>query len=79
MSKTETHGSAGSRGWFDGSMPRETLEYYLSHAVSAQWLSMSDTLEDDIRVILKTGIKFCGRAAGIWNFSLATDNSEGEE
>ena len=55
-----------SKGYFDGSMPREVLEYYLSHAVSAQWITSSDTLEDDIRVIKKTGIKFLGRAAGIW-------------
>lgn len=55
-----------SKGYFDGSMPREVLEYYLSHAVSAQWITLSDTLDDDIRVILKTGIKFLGRAAGIW-------------
>ena len=55
-----------SEGYFDGSMPRKVLEYYLSHAASAQWISMSDTLDDDIRVILKTGLKFLGRAAGIW-------------
>ena len=55
-----------SQGFFDGSMPRKVLEYYLSHAASAQWISMSDTLDDDIRVILKTGLKFLGRAAGIW-------------
>lgn len=59
-----------TKGYFDGSMPRKVLEYYLSHAVSAQWISMSDTLEDDIRVILKTGIKFIGRAAGIWKRDL---------
>ena len=55
-----------NKGYFDGSMPRSVLEYYLSHAASAQWISMSDTLDDDIRVILKTGLKFLGRAAGIW-------------
>ena len=55
-----------NKGYFDGSMPRKVLEYYLSHAASAQWISMSDTLDDDIRVILKTGLKFLGRAAGIW-------------
>ena len=53
-------------GYFYGSMPRKVLEYYLAHAASAQWISQSDTLDDDIRVILKTGIKFLGRAAGIW-------------
>ena len=55
-----------SQGTFDGSMPRNVLEYYLAHAASAQWISRSDTLDDDIRVILKTGLKFLGRAAGIW-------------
>ena len=55
-----------NKGYFDGSMPRKVLEYYLSHAASAQWISMSDTLDDDIRVVLKTGLKFLGRAAGIW-------------
>ncbi len=58
------------KGYFDGSMPREVLEYYLSHAVSAQWITASDTLDDDIRVILKTGVKFLGRAAGIWKGDL---------
>ena len=53
-----------SQGFFDGAMPRKVLEYYLSHAASAQWISMSDTLDDDIRVILKTSLKFLGRAAG---------------
>ena len=56
-----------SKGYFDGSMPRAVLEYYLSHAASAQWLFLSETLDDDIRVILKTGLKFLGRAAGIWS------------
>jgi len=55
-----------TNGYFDGSMPREVLEYYLSRATSAQWIYLSDTLDDDIRVILKTGIKFLGRASGIW-------------
>lgn len=59
-----------NEGYFDGSMPRKVLEYYLSHAASAQWISMSDTLDDDIRVILKTGLKFLGRAAGIWKGNL---------
>ncbi len=34
---------------------------------------MSDTLDDDIRVILKTGLKFLGRAAGIWKASMPDD------
>ncbi|MCR5484959.1 MAG: hypothetical protein K6F09_05140, partial [Clostridiales bacterium] len=55
-----------NEGYFDGSMPRKVLEYYLSHAASAQWICESDSLDDDIRVMLKMGIKFLGRAAGIW-------------
>lgn len=52
--------------YFDGSISRETLNYYLSHAATAQWIYLSDTLDDDIRVIKKCGIKFLGRASGIW-------------
>ena len=55
-----------SKGYFDGSMPREVLEYYLAHAASGQWLYSSESLDDDIRVILKMGLKFIGRATGIW-------------
>ncbi|MBQ7547281.1 MAG: hypothetical protein IJT41_09985 [Clostridia bacterium] len=62
-----------SEGYFDGAMPRKTLEYYLAHAASAQWITMSDTLDDDIRVILKLGLKFLGRAAGIWKASEPDD------
>ena len=55
-----------SDGYFDGSMPREVLEYYLSRASSAQWIYLSNTLDDDIRAITKAGVKFLGRASGIW-------------
>ena len=55
-----------SKGYFDGSMPREVLEYYLSHASTAQWLYLSNTLEDDIRAILNAGVMFLDRASGIW-------------
>ena len=55
-----------SEGYFDGSMPRKVLEYYLAHAASGQWLYSSESLDDDIRVILKMGLKFIGRATGIW-------------
>ncbi len=51
---------------FDGFLPREVLENYLSRAATASGLTDSDTLEDDLRVIRKLGIKFLGRAAGIW-------------
>ena len=55
-----------NEGYFDGSMPRPVLEYYLSRAATAQWICFSDTLDDDIRVIKRAGIKFLGRATGIW-------------
>ena len=55
-----------SEGYFDGSMPRKVLEYYLAHASSAQWIYLSDTLDDDIRAITNAGVKFLGRASGIW-------------
>lgn len=52
--------------YFDTIISRETLDYFLSHAATAQWIYLSNTLEDDIRVIKKCGIKFLGRASGIW-------------
>ncbi len=51
---------------FDGNMSRQVLESYLSRAVTAAGLYESDTLEDDLRVIARMGVKFIGRAAGIW-------------
>lgn len=51
---------------FDKTISDETLRYYLAHAATAQWIYLSDTLDDDIRVIKKAGIKFLGRASGIW-------------
>ena len=51
---------------FDGNLSREVLENYLSRAVTASGLIDSDTLEDDLRVIARLGVKFIGRASGIW-------------
>ncbi|MDD3410480.1 MAG: hypothetical protein PHY12_06690 [Eubacteriales bacterium] len=51
---------------FDGSMSREVLESYLSRAVTAAGLIDSETLEDDLRAIRELGVKFLGRASGIW-------------
>ncbi len=73
-----------SKGYFDGSMPREVLEYYLSRASSAQWIFSSDTLDDDIRAITNAGVKFLGRASGIWkadrpeeeHFKLAKESAD---
>ncbi len=62
-----------SEGWFDGAMPRRVLEYYLARAATAQWIYLSETLDDDIRVIKKAGIKFLGRASGIWKAEMPDD------
>lgn len=56
---------------FDGSMPREVLESYLSHAVTHTGLGMdnfspSQTFQDDVRMLLAEGAKFVGRASLIW-------------
>jgi len=58
---------------FDGNMSREVLESYLSRAVTAAGLYASETLEDDLRVIARLGVKFLGRASGVWG---ATGNDE---
>ena len=58
---------------FDGNMSREVLESYLSRAVTAAFLIESNTLEDDLRVIERLGVKFLGRASGTWG---ATGNDE---
>ncbi len=51
---------------FDKTISKEVLENYLSRAVTAADLYLSDSLEDDLRVIKKIGAKFLGRASGIW-------------
>ena len=51
---------------FDGNISREVLENYLSRAVTAAGLYNSKTLEDDLRAIRDLGVKFLGRASGIW-------------
>lgn len=51
---------------FDGTISKEVLCNYLERSVTAADLYLSDTLEDDIRVIKKIGAKFLGRASGIW-------------
>ena len=51
---------------FDGNMSREVLESYLSRAVTASSLFETETLADDLRAIKRLGVKFLGRASGIW-------------
>ena len=51
---------------FDGRISKEVLENYLSRAVTAAGLYESETLSDDLRVVRELGVKFLGRASGIW-------------
>ena len=57
---------------FDGNISREVLENYLSRSVTAAGLYESKTLEDDLRAIREMGVKFLGRASGIWYMTMAT-------
>lgn len=57
---------------FDGSISREVLNNYLSHAVTHTGLgedcfSPSQTFEDDLRMLKNEGAKFIGRAAFAWS------------
>ena len=57
---------------FDGSISRDVLNHYLSHAVThtgvgQDCLSPSRTFEDDLRMFLHEGAKFIGRAAFVWS------------
>lgn len=51
---------------FDGKISREVLENYLSRSVTMMRLSDSDTLQDDVRMIVDTGARFIGRSALVW-------------
>lgn len=51
---------------FDTTIEKEVLENYLSRAATAAFLVHTKTLEDDLRAIKNLGIKFLGRATGIW-------------
>jgi len=51
---------------FYETISREVLENYLSRCVTAAGLFESETLTDDLRAIKELGIKFLGRASGIW-------------
>lgn len=62
----------GNRDYsFDGSISREVLENYLSRALTVAFIG--DTGEyasryrmDNVRMVVNTGAKFIGRAAGTW-------------
>jgi len=51
---------------FDTTIKQEVLNNYLSRAVSAAFFIHTKTMEDDLRAIKNMGIKFVGRASGIW-------------
>lgn len=51
---------------FDKAIRKDVLENYLSRSVTAAGLYASDTLEDDLRAVKELGVKFLGRASGIW-------------
>lgn len=51
---------------FDTIIEKEVLENYLSRSVSAAFFIHTKTLEDDLRAIKNMGVKFIGRASGIW-------------
>lgn len=51
---------------FEETISKEVLENYLSRSVTAAGLFESETLSDDLRVIKDLGVKFLGRASGIW-------------
>lgn len=51
---------------FDTIIESEVLKNYLSRSVTAAFLTHTRTLEDDLRAIKNMGVKFIGRASGIW-------------
>lgn len=51
---------------FDGKMPREVLERYLSRAITQLGLSHSPQRAEDIRMLKNVGAKFIGRSAYLW-------------
>lgn len=55
---------------FDTYIKKDVLENYLSRAVTAAGLFESNTLKDDLRVIRDLGVKFLGRASGVWYMTM---------
>ncbi len=52
--------------YFDTTIEKEVLENYLKRSVTAAFFIHTKTLEDDLRAIKNLGVKFIGRASGIW-------------
>ncbi len=64
---------------FGGSISREVLNNYLSHAVTHTGLGMdnfspSQTFEDDLRMLKNEGAKFIGRASFVWEATRENDH-----
>jgi hypothetical protein len=51
---------------FEGAISRETLERYLSRAISMAEVGHSPQRDDDLRMLHNIGAKFIGRAAFVW-------------
>ncbi|MGE5608669.1 MAG: hypothetical protein ACM359_05420 [Bacillota bacterium] len=52
---------------FDGSISRQVLDNYLSRAITMQdLLTGKGNLEDNIRMLKSTGVKFAGRTLYLW-------------
>jgi hypothetical protein len=51
---------------FDTTIEKEVLENYLARSITAAFFIHTNTLEDDLRAIKNMGVKFIGRASGIW-------------
>ena len=64
---------------FNGSMPREVLNNYLSRALTHCGIGFnnkqkSPNFEDDLRMFAHMGAKYIGRAASVWTTGFTDDN-----
>jgi hypothetical protein len=64
----DIHGLTGKSNYrFDGKIPRNVLENYLSRSITMMELDRSPgTLDDEIRMLQDIGAKFAGRAIYLW-------------
>jgi hypothetical protein len=68
QNETPSRAAAKPRDYgFDGRISREVLENYLSRAISMEGLlNGRGDLDDNIRMLEETGVKFIGRALCLW-------------
>src|SRR5262249_50852237 len=66
--KVEPRAAPPGRGYrFDGKMPRDVLESYLSRSISMEGLlNGRGDFEDNVRMLKATGAKFIGRSLCVW-------------